>query len=82
VNIMGHSEKVPVTLPALLKRINRKIAAKGERLKATRGERLRGEVGDYYGIDDHRNFVTARHVDPVQWGRELGVLKEWEEIGR
>jgi hypothetical protein len=71
---------VPVTLRALLQRINRKLAPEGRQLKKTRGTRWRGDLGDYYAIDVRRNILTAQHVDPEAWGREMGVLQPWETV--
>jgi len=59
---------------ALIKRINRKLAADGERLHTTRGERWRGERGDHFIIDERRNFIVAKHVDVRELARELGCL--------
>lgn len=75
------TQKVPITMRALLQRINRKLSAEGhEQVKTTRGDRWRSELGDYYVVDLNRNMITAKHVKPVEWGRELGVLREWETV--
>ncbi|HTQ03027.1 MAG TPA: hypothetical protein VMI54_04195 [Polyangiaceae bacterium] len=72
--------KVPVTKRALIQRINRKIADDGEVLKATRGERSRQELGDFYILDPNHNAIVNKHVDPEALGRELGVLKPYETL--
>ena len=69
-----------VTRPALLKRINRTLNHSGERLAITRGDRWRGELGDYYVIDFNRNTIVAQHVDPEELARELGVLRADELV--
>jgi hypothetical protein len=69
---------VPVTLRALIQRINRKLADSGQCLKAARGEKARQEVGDYYTVDVRLNFLVEKDVDPETLGRDLGVLKVWE----
>jgi hypothetical protein len=71
---------VPVTMRALLQRINRKVAAQGEQLKKTRSSRWRNELGDFFTISTGRNVITARHVNPEKYGRELGVLEPWESV--
>ena len=38
------------------------------------------ELGNYYAINLHGNYITAQHVDPEKWGREMGVLRPWERI--
>jgi hypothetical protein len=51
-----------------------------EALKATRGERARADLGDFYVVDVDRNFLVATHVDPEAYGRELGVLRQYEVV--
>ena len=71
---------VPVSLRALIQRINRKLATKGECLKTARGERARVEVGDFSVIDVTRNVLLFKDVSPEMLGRDLGVLEEWEAV--
>jgi hypothetical protein len=71
---------VPVSMKALLARINRKLAGQGEQLKAARSARARLDCGDFYIIDTRENALVGRNVDPVAMGRELGVLRAWEQI--
>ena len=73
--------KAPVSTRALIQRINRKLATEQQQLKATRGERWRTELGDYYIIDANHNFVIAQHVDLEKLGRELECLPKWEKLG-
>jgi len=47
-------------------------------LKKTRGAIQ--DLGDYYILDVYRSFVVDHHVDPVDLGKELGVLKGYEEV--
>jgi hypothetical protein len=77
---MPTTETIPVTMRALLQRINRRLAGKGELLKKTRGAGAREEVGDYYVIDVNRNVLMLKHVDPETLGRKLGVLQSWESV--
>jgi hypothetical protein len=69
---------VPVSLRALVQRINRKLADNGQCMKAARGEKARQEVGDYYTVDVRLNVLVEKDVDPETLGRDLGVLKVWE----
>ena len=71
--------KVPVTMRAVIARINRKLKPDDEVVKVPRG-RWRQELGDYYVLDWHRNYIVDHHVDPEVLGRKLGVLGDWEEI--
>lgn len=56
-----------------IKRINRKLAADDRRLVATRGERWRSDLGDYYIVDLHSGNLEAQHVDIDELARELAV---------
>ena len=78
----GGLGKVPVTVRAVVQRINRKLAQEGsgEVLKTTRGSVMRQEAGDYYLLDVNRNWVTVKDVDPEAYARKLGVLRAWEEV--
>lgn len=69
-----------ITTGALIKRINRKLAHEGEVLRRARGGRSWQQVGDHYIVDVSRNFLVAGHVDPEDYGRELGVLKPFERV--
>jgi hypothetical protein len=64
----------------LVQRINRKLAADDEVLKAARGARLQQEVGQFFIVNVRINGVTGKDVDPEVLGRELGVLKPWEAV--
>ena len=72
--------KKPITMRALLQRINRKLAKEEQVLKTLRGHRYEHDLGRYYAVNWRTNLVTAPHVDPEQWGRELGVLRRWEVL--
>ena len=66
--------KMPVTVRALVQRINRVLASDGKRLRGTRG---RGP-GVYYVVSSSR--VTQSAVNLEALGRKLGVLHEWETL--
>jgi hypothetical protein len=72
------AEQVPVTMRALLQRINRRLAHNDEKVKALRGDRWRHELGDYYRIDLRVNGIIDKHVDLEALGRELKVLAPYE----
>jgi hypothetical protein len=73
-------QKVPVTTRALLQRVNRKLAADGMQLKATRGMRAVADLGDFYVIDASRNFVVDKYVNIEELGRKVGALRPWEVL--
>ena len=77
---MPKRETVPVTMRALVQRINRKLAAKSEILKKARGEKAKVEAGDYYVINSDRNILMLKRVDPEALGRKLEVLRPWESV--
>ena len=72
------TKKVPVTMRALLQRLNRK--KKGVLIVKARGDT--SNLGEYYAVNTNKNLITATHVDPLEYGRECGVLRKWQAIGR
>jgi hypothetical protein len=75
---MTTSTQVPVSMRALLQRINRKLAKDQEVLKTLRGQRYENDLGRYYTVNVADNRIAATHVDPAMLGQELGVLAVWE----
>jgi len=77
--------QVPVTMRAIVQRINRKLAADGyRRLKQSRGrpwKYLDCNVGKWFLVDGSRNHVERTNVDAEKFAKELGVLKPWEKVG-
>lgn len=71
---------VPVTMRALLQRINRALALDAEVLKTARGQRAEMELGQFYTIDQRRNVIVDKDVDPEALARKLGALKEYEHV--
>jgi hypothetical protein len=70
---------VTVSRPALMARINRKLAHKEEKLRTSRSAGEKSNLGEFYIIDWRRNIVIDSHNDPVDLARELGVLAAWED---
>jgi hypothetical protein len=73
--VKGH--KAPVTMRAVIARINRKLD--GLKLKVSRGEMVRRE-SNYFLLHLKQNTITPLKKDIESYAREIGVLKEWEEI--
>ena len=69
-----------VSVQAVIQRINRKLKAVDEKLKVPRGRGLQSSLGEYYIVNFARNWIVKHHVDPEALGREMGVLKPWEEV--
>jgi hypothetical protein len=79
---MAKHSKMPVSARAVIQRINRKLRPDREKLRVTRSDLWRQDVGDYYVIDCAKNWITQKHVDPEELGRRLQVLQPWECIGK
>jgi len=71
------AKKVGVSKRAVLARVNRKLAADGEALRAYRTYQPRGE---YYHIDLNKNWLIAEFTNLEPFAREIGVLKPWEKL--
>jgi hypothetical protein len=71
---------VPVTMRAVLQRLNRKLAKEDEKMAKARGARARFDLGEYFILDTERNFVKCTNVDPVAFAKDYGVLADWETI--
>lgn len=76
---MATAKKVPVTLRALIQRINRKLSADDEALRRARGH-AEAELGEYFIVNVDRNVVVTKNVDPARLAEELGVLAAWERL--
>lgn len=75
---MPNQKKVPVTERALIQRINRVLAKDDKVLKASRNSDP--STGRYFIIDVNINGITATNCDLEALGRELEVLKPFEEL--
>jgi hypothetical protein len=74
--------KVPITERALIQRINRKLATDDKRLLVSKpSSRWLDTTGRHYMVDVATNSNVDYHVDVEALGRELKVLKDWEELG-
>ncbi len=72
-------KKVPISLRAMIERINRKLAAKGQILMTTRKWGRVKLHYDYYILDLSGNVIEWG-IDPETLAHKLGVLKEGEEV--
>jgi hypothetical protein len=73
--------KAPVSLRAVMARVNRKLAKEDEMLRRCRSD-SRGwhELGDFYVVDVSRNCITDKQVDLEALAREMDVLAKWEQV--
>jgi hypothetical protein len=74
----ARTTRVRISRRALVQRINRALAKDGARLTAVRSRGGR-EPGDYHHVDQNGR---AKPVDVEKLGRELGVLRPFEEVQR
>ena len=75
---MNVTRTAPVTLKAIIARINRKLKPDFETLKTSRGALTASSLGEHYLIDFRRNAILDTHVDPETYARELGVMAGYE----
>ena len=66
---------------ALIKRINRRPAHEGERLRKNSDPRWWMDLGWFYTVDLRSGYVEGRHIEPEAYARELGALGPNEELG-
>jgi len=74
---MPKRKGIPITVRALVQRINRALAKEDQKVRSTRGRN-----GAYYLINAERNVVITEpgHLDLEALGRELGVLDRFEYV--
>ncbi|WP_434888735.1 hypothetical protein [Bradyrhizobium sp. HKCCYLS2038] len=78
---MTAEKQVPVTMRALIARINRKLAPDWKALRHCRKDsRWLDAYGEYFVVDLRRNQADRAFIDPVEYGAELGVLQPFEEV--
>lgn len=68
-----------VTEAAAIKRINRKLAKEGEKLRQARSQYAEQQLGRYW-IETDGRLVTTSHCELERLGREIGVLRADERI--
>jgi hypothetical protein len=75
-------QKVPVSMRALIQRINRKLAKDYQRVGRKRGGTWyqSNETQEYFLLDVYQNRVLDTDLDPEWFGRKIGVLQPWEEV--
>ena len=69
-----------VSESALVARINRALASEGRKLRRTRGERMRLDVGDYWIQDVARNLVVEKFCDLEQLAERYNALHPGEQL--
>ena len=73
--------KVPVTERTLVQRINRTISKNDQTLRKARPDtRAAKECGTFYSVSTRTRGVVDSRIDIEAMGRELGVLKAFEQL--
>jgi hypothetical protein len=75
---------MPVTMRALIQRINRKLARNEEgrwpqKVRAFRG-RSRENAGHYYLLCINTNMILDHGISPKHLAEKLNVLQPWEAV--
>lgn len=74
-------QKVKVSERALLQRLNRYLAEQKKLIKKCRENSPNlFELGRFYVVNTDKNTVTAKHICLDKWGRDSGVLKNFEVL--
>ena len=79
----GTVEKYPVSKRALIQRINRQLAKKGQHLRTSRSNGEKNNLGAFYIVD--QNTVIALYYsaeDLVDLAKALEVWGGWEELAK
>jgi hypothetical protein len=80
----AETKKAPVSVRALIQRLNRKLKSDDTIVKKTRPDsRAWSDLGDYYVLDLNRNLIVDRRLDVddlEKMGREKKVLADWERV--
>jgi hypothetical protein len=78
--VLRNMRGVLEVLRAVIQRINRKLHHEDERLRTTRSDRWRNDLGDFYIVNWRFNWIVAQHVEPEALAREIGVLRSNEQV--
>jgi hypothetical protein len=81
-------EKVPVTLRALVQRINRSLSHSGRALRRSRRYHNHDVIhydpnlGEFYVVSTEHGWLVEKDVNVEQLARSLEVLASWETLDR
>ena len=70
---MAKKKRKKMSVYSIVQSINRKLAARGQILMATRRMRTTQHLGAYYILDASGNVIDT-DIDPEKLARKLGVL--------
>ncbi|HEY6131822.1 MAG TPA: hypothetical protein VIV27_07370 [Halioglobus sp.] len=69
-----------VSMIGLLHNINQKLAQDRLELRKSRNSRSVNKCGEYYAVNQNGDVLFAKDVNPELWGRELGILSEYDSV--
>jgi hypothetical protein len=72
--------KLKVPLPALMRRINRKLDPHDQQIRKSRGPEQQTALGSFYVLDVPHNAIVHHHVDPEALARLLKAITEHEQL--
>ena len=78
ITIKERGTVVKVRRDALLGRINRRLSVNNHRLHASKSKDALSTLGLFY-IVNGKGLISDTHVDPIAFGRSLGLLKPFED---
>jgi hypothetical protein len=74
----GRIAKAPVSVRAVIGRINRKLAKEKQTLHKARDG---SQIGPYFIVQDRTSSVIAHGINDIeQLARDKGALRAWEEL--
>ncbi len=65
---------------AVVQRINRALAKRGQKLIKSKGPRQVAELGCWHIADEHQGEIVANNVDLTEIARQEGALASYEAI--
>ena len=72
--------RVPVSVRAVIQRINRRLKKDGLLLKTCRGNRWYSKIGHYYLVSIKSGRLVETEIDLEKLARREHALELWEEL--
>jgi hypothetical protein len=78
--IMAKKQKVPVSVRAVVQRINRELKKKGKVLRATRGAEARKQFGGFFVVGFRSGAVQDKNIKLEAFARKVGAIETYEYV--
>ena len=72
-------ERNDIDRQALLRRLNRRLSARGERVYRSRGSWAERQWGDWFVVNLRTRKISGG-VEIERMARQLGALRDWERL--